>query len=56
MQLFYAQGGALAHYLYAAAGPEGRALLLHAVEGYYKHAPVDVARARHDAAGALVSA
>jgi hypothetical protein len=44
MQFFYAQGGALAHFLYEGAGPEGRALLLRAVEGYYRAAPLDVAR------------
>lgn len=43
LQLFYAQGAALAHYLYAAEGGRHRALLLEAVEGYYRGAPVEVA-------------
>ena len=45
MQLFYAQGGALAHYLYEAEGGAHRELFLRAVEGYYRGQPVDVAGA-----------
>jgi hypothetical protein len=44
MQFFYAQGGALAHFLYEGAGPAGRALLTRIVEAYYRGAPLDVAR------------
>jgi hypothetical protein len=44
MQLFYAQGAALAHWLASAEGGRNRALLLRAVEAYYRGAPVDVAR------------
>lgn len=43
MQLFYAQGGALAHFLYEADGGARRALLLRAVEAYYRGQPLDVA-------------
>lgn len=43
LQLFYAQGGALAHYLYEADGGANRALLLQAVEAYYGGTPLDVA-------------
>src|SRR6185503_3514750 len=47
MQLFYAQGGALAHYLYEAEGGVHRELFLRAVEGYYRGQSVDVAAALH---------
>lgn len=43
MQLFYAQGAALAHYLYEVEGGARRRLLLQAVEGYYRGTPLDVA-------------
>lgn len=43
MQLFYAQGAALAHYLYDSDGGKRRTLLLRAVESYYRGAPLDVA-------------
>jgi hypothetical protein len=43
MQLFYAQGAALAHYLYEVEGGARRKLLLRAVEAYYRGAPLDVA-------------
>jgi hypothetical protein len=43
MQLFYAQGAALAHWLASAEDGRNRPLLLRAVEGYYRGTPVDVA-------------
>jgi len=43
LQLFYAQGGALAHFLLHAAGGRERELFLRAVEGWYRGAPLDVA-------------
>ncbi len=45
MQLFYAQGAALAHYLYEVEGAARRKLLLRAVEAYYRGTPLDVAAA-----------
>jgi hypothetical protein len=43
MQLFYAQGAALAHYLYEAEDGARRKLLLQAVEAYYRGTQLDVA-------------
>jgi hypothetical protein len=45
LQLFYAQGAALAHFLYRGEGGRHRELLIRAVEGYQEGRPVDVARA-----------
>ncbi len=45
MQLFYAQGGALAHWLYESDDGARRALFLQAVEGYYRGTPLDLAAA-----------
>jgi hypothetical protein len=45
MQLFYAQGGALAHYLYSAEGGRWRSVLWQAVESYYRGHALDVPRA-----------
>lgn len=45
MQLFYAQGAALAHYLYESDGGAHRALLFQAVEAFYAGKPLDVAQA-----------
>jgi hypothetical protein len=59
MQLFYAQGAALAHYLYAAEDGRWRALLFRAVEAYSRGTPLDVAAelgATPDELGARVSA
>jgi len=44
MQLFYAQGAALAHYLYEGEGGANRALLVRAVESYYRGQPLDLAK------------
>jgi hypothetical protein len=44
MQLFYAQGGALAHWLYRAEGGRARELLLRAVESFQRGEPLDLAR------------
>jgi hypothetical protein len=43
MQLFYAQGAALAHFLYEADGGARRKLFLQAVESYYRGTTLDVA-------------
>ena len=43
MQLYYSQGGALAHFL--AQDERGHALFLEAVQAYYRGTPIDVARA-----------
>ena len=43
MQLFYAQGAALAHYLYEVEDGARRKLLLQAVESYYRGTHLDVA-------------
>ena len=45
MQFFYAQAGALAHWLWEAEGGAHRPLLLEAVRGYYAGEPLDLARA-----------
>lgn len=42
LQLFYAQGAALAHWLYEAEQGRHRQLLFRAVEAYYRGTPLDV--------------
>jgi hypothetical protein len=42
MQLFYAQGAVLAHYLHEVDGGARRKLLLQAVEGYYRGTALDI--------------
>jgi hypothetical protein len=56
MQLFYAQGGALAHYLHAADGGRWRDVLREAVEAYYRGQALDVPRALHTTPEALGNA
>ena len=56
MQLFYAQGGALAHYLHAADGGRWRDVLRETVEAYYRGQALDVPRALHTTPEALGNA